>query len=159
MSLNEAYFLSNTFYDNTLCIGASKFCMLWPKHALLASQKHQEVCYCIYHKNIELLLHGFQSKPCIQQVPGVKELCNLTLCEESKRTELCIDRQCSKCGVDEIEKHFNHFDFDDCVSYYQWINLEGNTKKISVTSSVAEGIETLKLLFTPFAHHVFNVKM
>lgn len=67
-----------------------------------------KVCYSIiYHENIDLILHGFQNKSCMLQVKEAKELCNLTLCEEGKHTELCIDRQCTDCGVVIIEIHFN----------------------------------------------------
>lgn len=157
MSLNEAYSLYCASYPMQ-SIGITKFRMLRPKHVLLASQKHQEICYCIYHENIELILHGFQNKSCGVQVYEVKELCNLTLCEEGKRTELCIDRQCSNCCVDFTETHFSQFDFDDNISYYQWVNFEGSTKKLPITCSVSEAIEALKLQLVPFARHIFNIK-
>ena len=101
VNLREAHALFKE--GSKLKVGFSEFASLRPPQVLPMTLRDHEVCMCKYHENIDLLLHTLTTTSLVSShYKTADDLLNATVCsqEESK----CMDRECSNCGVDQLEK-------------------------------------------------------
>ncbi|CAF1258148.1 unnamed protein product [Didymodactylos carnosus] len=117
-------------------IRRSKFNSLRPKYAKKTST--HEVCVCIYHENISLLMERWS------RVSNEKmsNLLALVLCNANDLAS--VSRSCKKCGdILASEKLLSKFNgtVDDPCDYMKWEQEEKNDRSINNTSS---GISRIK---------------
>ena len=141
VNLREAHALFKE--GSKLKVGFSEFASLRPPQVLPMTLRDHEVCMCKYHENIDLLLHTLTTTSLVSShYKTADDLLNATVCsqEESK----CMDRECSNCGVDQLENELFNIDDELPVSYYQW-------------RTPADGRVNLKAQLAPFGRRVYNV--
>lgn len=156
MTVQEVYLLF--IKECNTKIGISLFHSLRPKYVLPMTEKDREVCYCVYHENLDLLLAGFKKTFPELGIQNIKELLKLTVCKYENLMKVeCADRKCKECGVNRIYDEFEEIDNDRLVTFYQWISIDGKSVKSPLTLPAAEVIENLKLFLIPFSRHVYNI--
>ena len=158
MTLAEAY---ETFKQEQpeIQIGKSKFAEIRPSHVLLTGQTPQNVCGCIYHSNIILLLEALHKK-----VPNIiplysEEFLKMTVCDISE--EFCMSDACHTCGG---QKRFSQNIVDkvdelraaDELRWYQWKkDEEGYLMKQQQEGSVTMAMQELQVQLPKFTWHIF----
>jgi len=141
--------------ESSLKIEKSKFAELRPPHILPLSSIDQEVCICIYHENLDLLLQGLSkiTSKCWSSEEAVAQ----TVC--SLDTLKCVDRDCDSCGVTHLTDSLTQsLDEDSSISYHQWQKVDGLMKKVLVQTTLYEATCHLQTLLTPFSRHVYNIR-
>lgn len=92
MSLREAYEqFCNTYSD--VKIGVSKFADLRPKHIRLFDQIPHNVCVCIYHENVRLLLNALKTFTNLST--EFSSFINQIVCNPSEKA--CMYSECEDC--------------------------------------------------------------
>ena len=111
ITTNEAYeiFITEQIEKN---IGKSKFAELRPPEVLLSSQMPRNVCGCIYHTNIKLLLKEMHRKYPEHFTPYGEELCK------------------DKFQMKFVEELYTQGFQNDSAKWYQWEKrMMGKLKK------------------------------
>ena len=98
-------------------IGLSKFFSLRPQFCLSLSKTPENLCLCIYHENMELIVAALRPF-----FPGVipESVSNFLVCDINNLD--CVLRTCSKCQ-DKADHLLTSCDEDilaEEVQYYQW---------------------------------------
>lgn len=88
-TLGETYQQFKEKYPN-VCIGRSKFCELRPERICLRQETPFNLCLCVYHENIKLLLDACYFLP-----SSISEFIELTVC--SRNSKDCMLQKCEKC--------------------------------------------------------------
>lgn len=134
-------------------IGLSKFSELRPKHICLRSETPGNLCLCIYHENIRLLLLAAKDLPkrtsdfIIKIVcSSEKKDCMLSKCENCRRNiELILDENAEQ---EEIG--------DDEVQYQQWLKDEqGKITRQKLSGTMSEIFNKLKEKVPQFLQHEY----
>ena len=140
-------------------VGKSKFAEFRPKHVLLQAQTPQNVCVCIYHENIRLLLLSLHEKA--PELPlTTSEL--IGLCSCSAESSDCMMGDCAECN------DLSRFDDNICskldqklteeLKWYAWQTASGNQAKIIREGIVEEAFDELKRQLPAFMKHEFIKK-
>ena len=143
--------------ESGIDIGLTKFGTLRPPQVLLMTARDQQICACKYHENIDLILSGLSTH--VKDLPHhSKEFAKLTVYDPFSTK--CVDRNCSKCGIDTvlhefIEKSANP---EVPIKYYQWHTVEKRVAKGMVQSTVQDAFDDLKAQLKPFSWHLYNIK-
>ena len=157
MTVAEAYSLFANDHPE-VTIGKSKFAELRPKEVLLSSKMPRNVCGCIYHENIALLLQELH-----RLLPDVfplysKEFVALCVCEIDSK--VCMSSNCVLCKnkfksvfVDAI----NHESLQKEASWNIWEKIEedGRTAKTSKTGNTQDLLNALESKLKKFLFHYF----
>lgn len=156
MNIREAHAL---FLDENpeVAIGKTKFHDLRPQHVLSSGKKSQEVCMCIYHENIQMLLSGM--KVICPELPSNAEvLAKESVCAFDQDHITCIDRSCLLCSAEEcIDRKIPEEMLEHSVKYYQWDQNElGYTIKKQIVTDLACAKEELQAQLNTFTRHVYN---
>lgn len=118
--------------ESGIKVGLTKFSQLRPPQVQPMTARDQQVCACIYHENIDLLLSAL-STSVVNELPKCSEdAFEKTVCDPISIK--CIDRMCKKCGVDAFLDDIigKSKQPDTPVSYYQWHNVDKRVAKIMV---------------------------
>ena len=92
MSLKEIYNLFQTENEN-VSIGFSKFCDLRPQNVKLFDQIPHNVCVCMYHENVRLMLIELEKHTNLAS--NFNEFVQQVTCDDSSKE--CIYRRCEDC--------------------------------------------------------------
>ena len=123
MSLKESYHLF-TQENETVKVGLSKFCDLRPQNIKLFDQIPPNVCVCIYHENVCLLLGELQRHTDLSS--GFAEFVKQITCDESSVE--CIYRNCEICK-NQLD-NFAPFESNELlIKYHQWQTVDKKLKK------------------------------
>ena len=153
LTLGETYEIFKT-ENPSIKIGRSKFCELRPDYICLRHQTPSNLCLCIYHENIRLILQA------IKQLPNyTSEFVKLIICDGD--IEDCHYGRCSACG--NFQKYHNVIEdlIDDTslgeeIKYSQWIKDETKTVvRENVSSTLKEAIGKLENKLPQFLKHVY----
>ena len=148
MSLREAY---SKFKEAnpSLKIGVSKFCDLRPAHVKLFDQIPHQVCVCIYHENVRLLLVALKDHTELKAV--FSEFVEQLTCDTTSKA--CMSGKCSDCA-NSISK-YAPTDNSKAIHYQQWQNSDGRMEKVEITGKVEDCFEELKSQVGAFLLHTF----
>ena len=103
-------------------IGNHKFAELRPPEVLLSSQKPRNVCGCIYHTNIKLLLKEMHRKYPEHFTPYGEEFIKACVCDPTSKScmsstyQLCKD----KFRMKFVEELYTQGFQNDSAKWYQW---------------------------------------
>ncbi|KAJ8043450.1 Reticulocyte-binding protein 2-like a [Holothuria leucospilota] len=154
-------------------IGFSSFSSLRPIHVKTVKFSKLRGCLCEYCTNISLKLTVL-NQLCIQHNMATNKLknefvaCDKTLCPKSEECDFhaleCVTRQCSDCGINGINEHFQsllNVAATDKVTWKKWKSLTTEDGRNTVGQADETGtVETLlaELLkeLDPFALHLFT---
>lgn len=174
VTLTEAYReYKKLFPENT--IGQRSFEMLRPKEVGFAKARHREVCCCLYHTNLEMMLKTLNQLAINGGAPNklfdsVHSLVDATQCD---KLISCILRECDNCGVRRVDdilpplKCRRECPCADCMSecsttwqsYERVARSDTDTQKrlslVTKKGTLSAFIETLKKLLEPFSLHRF----
>ena len=139
-------------------IGKSKFAEKRPQHVMLTSKMPHNVCGCVYHSNVILLLEALHRKyPEI--VPLYSKLDFLGLCVCDLESECCMSDNCYLCGNLNLfrDKIVNKVpEPEEQLRWYQWEQDRDNyTSKLLKIGTVKEALENLGSKLPQFTWHVF----
>lgn len=153
LTLGESYQHYKEEYPRDAKIGFTRFCELRPKHVFLRAETPENLCLCIYHENMKLLL---TSVPGISNSTG--DLIRNVVCNENEMK--CMMSECNVCG--NARKYDQYIDsaFPDLsdadITYQQWIkDEEGHTSRKKMCGSVTEVLDTLRGKLPQFLKHAF----
>lgn len=152
MTLGEAYEIFQTENpDVKVC--RSKFCELRPIQVCLRHETPSNLCLCIYHENIRLLLSSICVLP-----SKTSDLVSLIVCDDC--SEECFYQNCDECGnlrkLHDITAMLSEADLEKEIKFFQWLSDE--TKTVSrqrISSSLKEAIEKLEKKLPQFLQHVY----
>lgn len=152
MTLGETY---ESFKNENadVNIGRSKFCELRPSHICLRHETPPNLCLCIYHENIRLLLEAMSIFP-----NYTSEFIKLIICDDN--CEECFYQNCVHCGnlkkLHSIIQDLTEIDLKEEIKYSQWIKDE--TKVVTrqnTSSTLGEAVEKLEKKLPQFLQHVY----
>lgn len=158
--------------DNNPSIGFSKFASLRPENVLVQSKAKLYQCLCETCTNVDLALKAVNqaaiSAKCPSTINDRYLLSEMTMCStENPSADLsCIDRQCLKCGVDQLDDYFKPLldtSSDTALSWLQWGKTEYSDGKKRVTrqrhhGTVSQLLQKLKSLLEKLPCHLFQAK-
>nr|XP_042913577.1 uncharacterized protein LOC122273608 [Parasteatoda tepidariorum] len=133
-------------------IGRSKFSELRPSHICLRHETPANLCLCIYHENVRLLLEGISFFP-----NSTSDFIKVIIC--ANPTEQCYYQTCNSCEnlknlqivVENSEKNL-----DEDIKLFQWMKDENNAlAKQKICLSINEAFEKLKGKLPQFLQHAF----
>lgn len=157
MTIMEAY---NLFKEENpdITVGKSKFAEFRPLEVLLSSKMPRNVCGCIYHENISLLLQELHRIfPEIFPLYG-KEFVASCVCDINSK--ICMSSNCALCKnkfKTLFEEELDINDFQKKTSWYQWEKNEedGRTEKKQTSGKVENLISILEIKLKKFLYHSF----
>ncbi|CAF1313207.1 unnamed protein product [Adineta ricciae] len=153
-SLNEIYQL---FIEENpqIAIGCSSFKSLRPCNVLYKSETPHNLCLCIHHENICLLLQAIN-----ERVHGLKSIdlhsfVKLLVCDDTK--ELCMFKDCSRCSDNfKIKIQDQIIDPSAIIKWSLWSTTKENrTVKVDYDGTVQNCVNVLQTKINPFLFHVF----
>ena len=91
-----------------------------------ANKQSQEVCKCVYHENVDMVLEALQNKARekklktvdYQKISNADSIRKETVCDV--HNEDCVWRKCEKWTPRSVEKLFPFNNMDTVIQYYQW---------------------------------------
>ena len=146
VSLSEAHGLFLQIHASVL-IGKSKFCELRPPHVKLNDKIPDNVCVCIYHENVCLLLSVLQVHS--QLSASFSDFLAQITCDQTDKK--CMDCECVLCKhkLDEYVPER----IDLVVNYIQW-TLSGKIyEKAKIISTLGAVFSKLKDMVKQFCVH------
>ncbi|CAF1437694.1 unnamed protein product [Rotaria sordida] len=153
-SLNEVYQLFAEENPQAV-ISCSSFKNLRPCNVLYKSATPHNLCLCIYHENISLLLQAID-----ERIHGIKSIdlnsfIKLLVCDDSQ--ELCMFSNCSQCSNNfKMKIQDQMIDQFVIIKWSLWsTSKEGRTVKIDYEGTVQNCINILQTKINPFLFHVF----
>lgn len=158
MTVAETWEQFKTQYPDVK-VGLSKFASLRPKHILLSSQTPQNVCGCIYHSNMILLLESLHRK--VPSIPLYSREALMELCVCDMDSEECMINSCENCkdGTlfrSNIERLVSEDVMDNPFTYLKWIEGEdGYIIKDTQNETVLGALQNLEDSLPQFQYHVF----
>ncbi|CAF3985084.1 unnamed protein product [Rotaria sp. Silwood2] len=153
-SLNEVYQL---FAEENpqVVISCSSFKKLRPCNVLYKSATPHNLCLCIHHENISLLLQAID-----EHIHGIKSIdlnsfIKLLVCDDSQ--ELCMFSNCSQCSNNfKMKIQDQMIDPFVIIKWSLWsTSKEGRTVKIDYEGTVQNCIHILQTKINRFLFHVF----
>ena len=119
-------------------ISRSTFCSLRPKHVKLFDSFPNNVCLCIYHENVRLLLDAL--KPYIPLATKTFDFSSSIVCDTM--SEKCMSQKCLTCK-DKLKIYNPDSSYANMkVKYYQW-QKSGVTDKVQCSATVQNVFEEL----------------
>lgn len=161
VNLREAYALFPEWYEKQykeeITIGFSTFCQYRPEECILPddSKGIHNVCVCVYHQNVKLLLDGLHALiiklKLKEDIPTTyKEIFNIILCENP--TEACRYDECFDCpGFNKVANQFLIFFKNSSITDIeckQWAIVDKKYQLITVKLTVQDYVEQLRKKFT-----------
>lgn len=148
MSLREAYTLFKEKNPDSK-IGKSRFCNAKPKHVLCFADLPHNVCVCVYHENIRLILSALKShselpiefKPFIDKI-----VCN-------SKSKDCMTQSCLICR-NKIDLYTPE-NLEEPLKYLQWQKVDNKSQKVEILSTVHGVFDELKAQLKYFLIHTF----
>ncbi|CAF1424572.1 unnamed protein product [Adineta steineri] len=153
-SLNEIY---QMFAEENpqVQISCSSFKNLRPCNVLYKSATPHNLCLCIYHENVSLLLHAID-----EHIHGIKSIdlnlfIKLLVCNDSQ--ELCMFSNCNQCSNNfKISIQDKIINPSAIIKWSLWsTSNEGRTVKTDYEGTVQNCVNILKTKINPFLFHVF----
>lgn len=152
MTLSEAYNLYKEEHPAD-SISFTVFKNLRPDVVKCKDNMPHNLCVCIYHENINLILQGLRTMPTIPL--NHRDLLNFLVCDTE--SEDCMFGRCDQCK-NKVSEDFlcelipEHL--DENIELYQWMRTpEGKTEKVKMSSSVKETIALLSQKLKAFKIH------
>ena len=154
MSLKEAHQLyMKEVEDDSEKVGLSKFCELRPQNIKTFDKMPHNVCVCVYHENVRLLLMV------LSQYTGLKtdfgEFVEQVTCDPNNKS--CNDRSCLVCKNFLSEYEPNQVE-EYNVPYYQWQAQDKRMEKVLLQSSPKHIFEELNHQLKNFLVHRYVKK-
>jgi hypothetical protein len=153
-SLRELYQLFMEEHPKVV-ISQSSFQDLRPCNVLYKSSTPQNVCVCIYHENISLLLKALN-----EYVHGLKSIdlssfIKLLVCDDTQQA--CMFSDCNQCSLHFQNKiHDKIIDPSRIIKWSLWSTSdEGRAVKVDHEGSVQNCVDTLGTKIKKFLFHVF----
>jgi len=153
-TLNELYQL---FIEENpqVVIGSSSFKDLRPCNVLYKSATPQNLCLCVYHENISLLLQSLNQNIHNLNSIDLNSFVKLLVCDDTQ--ELCMFSNCTQCSFNfkrKIEEKI--IDRSKIIKWSQWsISDENRTVKVEYEGTVEYCVKILKTKINQFLFHVF----
>lgn len=152
LTLGEVYRLFIEEYPSHN-IGFTKFTSLRPKHICLRNETPSNMCLCIYHETIRLLL---ESSPIFPS--STTEFVKLIVCNDND--ESCMLQICNNCKDLKLYRKFvenlNESELESQVSYKQWTKSEDGTVVRNKNDAVLNVVlDLLEKQLTYFLWHVY----
>ena len=139
MSLKRAYHLVKSEHEN-LSVGLSKFCDLRPQNVKLFDQIPHNVCVCMYHENVRLILQELSKHTNLAATFDgfiAQLICNNSIKE-------CFYRQCEDCK-DSLDFFVPPPDVADIATkYQQWQTINKNAEKVQISETVGGIFDDMK---------------
>lgn len=150
------------------------FCKLIPKNYRRLDMSCRRVCVCTKDYNLEQkveALNNAASKTSLDLKATVRQLSAMTLCPyEGTPHRTCVDRECSSCGTDSIQKMYTplieSYKDDKKFKYYQWETVSevvGKKKKrvtrwiqVQKKGTVSEIVLEVVKSLESFSAHLFR---
>jgi hypothetical protein len=157
MTVNEMYENFKMEYPEIL-IGRSKFAELRPVEVLLSSATPRNVCGCIYHSNIILLLEALHENT---EVPLYTRNGYIELAICNPVTEKCYQNECDNCkdGKKMLTSCYDLVPEEDRnkeINWYTWSNkAEGFLTKERRRTKIRNIIDELVAKTPQFVWHIF----
>lgn len=134
-------------------IGLTKFTELRPQHVCLRSETPDNLCLCIYHENLRLILQSMSFLP-----NSGTELIKKIVCSDENKT--CMLQECNECGdlklFKEMVESIPPETLGKEVYYKQWSKSEDNRIfKNSKHEIVNEALYVLESQLVYFLWHVY----
>lgn len=135
-------------------IGFSKFCEYRPEHVCLREETPANVCLCIYHENVRLLLEAIPNLP-----NSTQELCKLLVCEEE--AEKCMmQASCDECKnlqkFDDLLQNLDEEELNTQIKYKQWVKSEDDKlMRVSLEDNQENVLSILHKKLGKFLRHVY----
>ena len=147
MSLGEAHGLA---VNGGINISRSKFCSLRPKHIKLMEERPHNVCVCVVHENIRMLLEVLKDHT---NLPGcVTKFTNELVCDPSSKK--CMSLQCELCKK-QLSTNKPEDESDPIVKYYQWQGTGNDLQKVTIQETVSTAFDELQRQLPAFLIHVY----
>lgn len=145
MSLSEAYEQFQSFCNEK--IGFSKFASLRPKHVKIFDKIPHNVCVCVYHENVRLLLQAL--KPSTQLNQEFSGFINQVVCSPTLKD--CMYSECETCANKLLSLKPQEDVQDTPAKYFQWQKSE----KVEIISTVKETFSELIKQSKYFLRHTY----
>ncbi|CAF3406874.1 unnamed protein product, partial [Rotaria socialis] len=153
-TLRELYELFMTENPN-ITISLSSFQNLRPAYILYKSSIPHNVCVCIYHENIALLLKSLNKHVQGLDTIDLNSFVKLIVCNDQNET--CMFHKCAVCA-DKFKNEIQN-KIINTKSLIQWTlwstSSQGRAVKIDYEGSVAECVNVLSDKIEHFLFHVF----
>lgn len=168
---NSMEFTRKTFCEeHGIKIGKSAFAKMRPRNILLQHKARLEQCLCEVCTNIDLKLQSLnreRKQKGLKQIPSRYDLSDMTLCTTPSEERLkCIDRKCSKCGVQEIDNALApllQVSSEKSITWKKWCSIEyaPGKKRVVLTDkcgNLHELVEEIKTELASYPNHLFQAK-
>jgi hypothetical protein len=158
MSISEAFSLFAEENPNICKI--SKFASLRPKNVLLSSDTPQNVCGCVYHTNIILLLECLNRKYS-HIFPKYERQAFLSKCRCNIESEACMSDACERCQDGKVfdtnfTSKLNNEQKAENLTYYQWQqDDDGHISKLEKKDTADKIVQVLRTKLAQFTWHCF----
>ncbi|CAF1045191.1 unnamed protein product [Didymodactylos carnosus] len=136
-------------------ISRSKFKDLRPQNVVYKSSTPHQVCVCLYHENVNLLLVTLTDQIHGHAKLELRLFVDLMVCDPEN--ENCVFRNCDGCKL-QFKKEItrNIVDKTRVIGWTQWItNDDGRAVKMDFRGTVRECVLVLKNKVQHFLFHVF----
>ncbi len=136
-------------------ISLSSFQDLRPCNVLYKSVTPQNVCVCIYHENIALLLKALNEQINGLKSIGLNSFIKLLVCDDTQET--CMSTNCNQSSFNFKNKiEDNIIDPSTIIKWSLWsTSPEGRAVKVDYEGTVESFVETLGRKIKQFLFHVF----
>ena len=148
ISLKEACYLFKSEHEN-VPVGLFKFCDVRSQNVKLLDQIPYNVCVCMYHENVHLILQEL-SKRTNLAVAFDGFVAQLTYNNSIKECFYC---QCEDCK-DSLDFYVPPSDVTDIkAKYQQWQTMNKKAEKVQINATVGDIFNDLKSQLTVFLTH------
>ncbi|CAF2039332.1 unnamed protein product [Rotaria magnacalcarata] len=139
----------------TIQVSRSSFQGLRPCNVLYKSLTPHNVCVCVYHENILLLLKSLNLHVQGLRSVDLHSFIKILVCEDNN--EFCMFNNCSKCVNNFKNKIENKIiDSKSIIKWTLWsTSPEGRAVKIDYEGSVVECVNVLSNKIKDFLFHTF----
>ena len=134
-------------------IGLSKLCELCPANIKLFDKIPQNVCVCLYHKNVHLLLLELEKFTYLSA--SFSQFLSQIKCDESKE---CMYIQCGTCENNLGQCKSSSEPQQMPIKYSQWQTMNRRAEKFSITATVGDIFEERKSQTNYFLIHRYVKK-
>ena len=155
-------------------IGKSKFAALKPGNVKPQTKHALNQCICEYCANTELKLQAIHRlcdaakgdlRNVRKQIPDRYQMVNHTLCPKTDGSRYhqkdCLQRKCSKCGVQLLSDTLRPLQTKNLVQWYRWDTITGSDGKshkglVSIQDTSSALVKELCTEANVMPEHIFN---
>ena len=112
----------------------SKFCELRPKHVKLFETLPHNVCVCMYHENVRMLIVSLKKFTGLPY--NISDFSHRIVCDTG--SEECMTLQCDHCEDKLIRFAPADIDAESPIKYSQWQRNEGSVEKLENNPRLCE---------------------